>query len=344
MPPSKRSSTKTSAGTAPRAKRGCSSAATSVAISDSVTLPASDATSSSNSGTVSIDVAALSATVSAVVTEALKTTLSSQTLTGILKTTGPPIPLEPLALESSSSVGAAVTAEVADILQDGHASGTNRGGAPTILNDSRPQSTFTSISVPLSSRVSAKLKAKIFANEYVNFGALLSSSPNNEGKYSLSMAPSEGSSSRPQINLEPLQNAKLIQSIQQWVSAFNIFVSVYSEKFTAETPRLMKYCEVVRDLAQKAGDWIWYDEQFRYLRQTARRNTPGIKFTGSCGYERPVVFARHNRSPRNNRNRTALVLVRNFFQKELVGPFKLESTARDVSSPMSVLSAEQTPR
>ena len=61
MPPSKRSSTKTSAGTAPRAKRGRSSAATSVAISDSVTLvPASDATSSSSSGTVSIDVAALS--------------------------------------------------------------------------------------------------------------------------------------------------------------------------------------------------------------------------------------------------------------------------------------------
>ena len=118
MPPSKRSSTKTSAGTAPRTKRGRSSAATSMAISNSVALPVSDATSSSSSGTVSIDVAALSATVSAVVIEALKTTLPSETLTGILKHTGPPIRLEPLALESSSSVSAAVTAEVADILQD----------------------------------------------------------------------------------------------------------------------------------------------------------------------------------------------------------------------------------
>ena len=70
MSPSKRFSTKTSAGTAPRAKRGRSSAATSMAISDSVALPASDARSSSSSGTVSIDVAALPATVSAVVTEA----------------------------------------------------------------------------------------------------------------------------------------------------------------------------------------------------------------------------------------------------------------------------------
>ena len=264
MPPSKRSSTNTSAGTAPRAKRSRSSTATSMAISDSVALPA----------TVSIDVAALSAAVSAVVTEALKTTLSSEILTGILKNTGPPIPLEPLALESSGSVGVALNTEVADILQDGHASGTSRGGAPTTLNGSQPQSTFTSISVSLSSRVSAKLKAKIFANEYVDFGALLSSSRNNEGEYPLSMAPSEGSSSRPQITLEPLQNAKRIQCIQQWVSAFNIFVSVYSEKFTAETPRLMKYCEVVRDLAQEAGDWIWYDKQFRYLRQTPPGEIP----------------------------------------------------------------------
>ena len=136
MAPSKRSSAKNSAGTAPRAKRGRSCAATLMAISDNVALPAGDATSISRSGTVSIDVAALSATVSAVVIEALKTTLSSETFTGILKNTGPSIPLEPLALESSSSVGAALTAEVADILQDGHASGTNRGGAPTTLNDS----------------------------------------------------------------------------------------------------------------------------------------------------------------------------------------------------------------
>ena len=57
-----------------------------------------------------------------------------------------------------------------------------------------------------------------------------------------------------------------------------------------------------------------------------------------------MVFARHNRSLTNNRNRTALVFVRNFLEKELVGPFKLESTARVVSSPMSVLSAEQNPQ
>ena len=163
MPPSKRSSIKTSAGTAPGAKRGRSSAGTSMAISDSVALPASEATSSSSSGTVSIDLAALSATVSAVVTEALKTTPSSETLTGILKNTGDPIPLEPLALESSSSVGAAVTAEVADILQDGHASGSelqghfpgSRGGSISDTREPHAEELGANLRTLLSSSLTA---------------------------------------------------------------------------------------------------------------------------------------------------------------------------------------------
>ena len=31
----------------------------------------------------------------------------------------------------------------------------------------------------------------------------------------------------------------------------------------------MKYCEVVRDFANTSGDWIFYNEQFRYLRQSS---------------------------------------------------------------------------
>ena len=50
--------------------------------------------------------------------------------------------------------------------------------------DQRPQVQFTTVSVPLTSRVSSKIKAKIWANEYINFGTLLSDSPQQEGKYS----------------------------------------------------------------------------------------------------------------------------------------------------------------
>ena len=34
-----------------------------------------------------------------------------------------------------------------------------------------------------------------------------------------------------------------------------------------EAPALMKYSEVVRDLALRGADWRFYDTQFRLLRQ-----------------------------------------------------------------------------
>ena len=36
----------------------------------------------------------------------------------------------------------------------------------------------------------------------------------------------------------------------------------------------MKYCKIVRDLANKQGNWCWYDEQFRFLRQLEPKSYP----------------------------------------------------------------------
>ena len=56
--------------------------------------------------------------------------------------------------------------------------------------------------------------------------------------------PPPGESSRPHLTLEPSQPAKKVQSISQWLSAFNIFVATYAEKQATDTPKLMKYCEI----------------------------------------------------------------------------------------------------
>lgn len=82
------------------------------------------------------------------------------------------------------------------------------GGIPSSAgsHDPKPQQILTSISVGLQSRVSSKLKGKIWANEYIDFGASLFSSPQNEGKYSLSMMPSPGSQRQAQLMLEPCQS------------------------------------------------------------------------------------------------------------------------------------------
>ena len=101
------------------------------------------------------------------------------------------------------------------------------------LDSQAPKQIFSSVAVSLSSRVSSKVKAKIWSNEYLDFGTLLSFSPNNQ-KYSLSLASSDGETTRPQLTLEPSQPVKKILTINQWLSTFNIFVAIYSEKLPNE--------------------------------------------------------------------------------------------------------------
>ncbi|XP_044183018.1 uncharacterized protein LOC122963589 [Acropora millepora] len=133
---------------------------------------------------------------------------------------------------------------------------------------------FHSIAVPLGSRISARIKAKIWAEEFVDFGSLLDPSPTPD-KYSLSFtAPSSDSPKTPQFTFEPVQNPKKVSSINDWVSAFHTFVAIYCVKFPTETPKLMKFCETVRDIATRGGDWCYYDEQFRYIRQANPRQYP----------------------------------------------------------------------
>ena len=62
---------------------------------------------------------------------------------------------------------------------------------------------------------------------------------------------------RPTLCLEQLQKAKTISTIEAWTSAFLIFVGIYSSRFAAEAAALMKYGEVVRDLANKGANWIY---------------------------------------------------------------------------------------
>ena len=123
---------------------------------------------------------------------------------------------------------------------------------------------FSSIAIALGSRISPK----IWANEYIDLGALLSLSPNQD-RYSISLAQAPTSSTQPKLTMEPCQLSKKIHSFNQRLSAFNTFVAIYAVKFPNETPKLMKYCEIIRDISVKPGDWYFCDEQFRYIRKFA---------------------------------------------------------------------------
>jgi len=154
-------------------------------------------------------------------------------------------------------------------LIDNHIQETIAGNVAPNMDQTtnKPTSRFESISVPLGSRVTSKIKAKIWAHEYVDFGALLATTPQNE-KFSLSLTSGATASAEPKLTLEPAQPVKKVTTIHQWLTAFHTFTAIYTVKFPTATPQLMKYCEIVRDLAAKPGDWLFYDEQFRYLRQS----------------------------------------------------------------------------
>ena len=88
------------------------------------------------------------------------------------------------------------------------------------------------------------------------------------------MSSTGGFSDQLHLMLEPCHTTKKVTTIKLWLTAFNTFVSIYSERAAGDASKLMKYCEVVRDLSTKSGEWLFYDEQFRYLRQSAPESYP----------------------------------------------------------------------
>ena len=249
MPPRKRPAQPSRIGRQTRSKRVRTSELTA-------TVPPLPEQTNNNPGLVSLDVNALSATISTAISEAVKTALSKDSLTEILRqntfedSTSIETTLagQSQADLSSDSVTSAVSSHVSSLTGAGTRNDSLLLGPDSV----QPKQIFTSVSVNLTSRVGSKIKAKIWANEYVKFGALLASTPQID-KYALSMTPSTRLSKQPRLTLEPYHATKKVSNIQQWVSAFNIFVSVYTERYQSETPQL-KYCEVVRDIALSNGD------------------------------------------------------------------------------------------
>ena len=140
---------------------------------------------------------------------------------------------------------------------------TQTAGAPHILPTniitqarSQASQTFLSASLPIDSQISCKIKEKIWNEEFVDFGALLSNPGQN--KYQISLQNSEAGTSA-SFCLEPVSRPKKIMSIEVWQQAFYIFAGVYTQKHPHEAPALMKYGQTIRDLAARGQNWRFCD-------------------------------------------------------------------------------------
>ena len=132
----------------------------------------------------------------------------------------------PLEDSSTSDTAAAVHGSVAAVVHDftgeGHNSSSITPESDEIVSGpcdsgNRPDKVHQLISVPLASRVPEKIWAKIWANEYIDLGTLLTSFP-SDPKYNFTVK-SSAASNQPIVNLEPVQTTKRIATIEQWISS-----------------------------------------------------------------------------------------------------------------------------
>ena len=117
-------------------------------------------------GAMQLYVRALTSTISVAVTQAVKNAMTAHQATVPSTVTPKPSPSAAVEQVAQNEVLSYTTGT------------TEQAPLPALLGvGDQPSHPYSSIAVNLGSRVSAKIKAKIWANEYIDFGALLSVAP-----------------------------------------------------------------------------------------------------------------------------------------------------------------------
>ena len=117
----------------------------------------------------------------------------------------------------------------------------------------------------MDSRLSGKMWAKIWKDEYVDLGTL-HANPGLVHQYQITINNSDNGFI-PSLCLGPLAKHKKVTTNETWLSSFHVFVGAYTKQFPHEAPALMKYGEIIEDLAGRGHNWKFYNENFRFLRQ-----------------------------------------------------------------------------
>ena len=135
-----------------------------------------------------------------------------------------------------------------------------------------PSDPFIPSSLSLDACVSEKIHAKIWNQEYVDFGSLLVN-PIGQSPFQLTVNNAE-SGQLTSLCLEPAEKPWKITSIESWLSPFHVFVGVYTMRYPTESPALMKYGSLIRDLAARGHNWRFYDESFPFIHQSHVSSLP----------------------------------------------------------------------
>ena len=141
-------------------------------------------------------------------------------------------------------------------------------------------------SVPLGSLVDDRVKAKVWANQFVELELLVGESA-PQTMYLLDSA-----TDRPVVQIRDQPNKKII-NIEQWTDAFLIYIAIYTERHPTDTPDILKYLQLIRTMSHDSRPslFLTYDRNFRKLR--AHNGMPWYKLhqelfsLATPGYCRP---------------------------------------------------------
>lgn len=127
---------------------------------------------------------------------------------------------------------------------------------------------------PVGANVPLKIKEKIWAGQFIDFSILLKS----EREANRDLEAGELKVKNQRMVLESGQKLGNFLDIEEWTSAFMVFMSVMLEKYRTRSQELLKYMRDIR-LASKRSDrhgWGTYDEQFRLRKQRDPHSSWGI--------------------------------------------------------------------
>ena len=181
------------------------------------------------------------AAISTAVTEALQAAAAN-----------PPVQFVP---ESQVPVGRSsvppMTHSSTEVQPDIEASGAVQGTVQRMLdhvigtpeNAFTSKNTFLSEGIPLSNIVPEKVKNQIWANEFIDFALLLKSNISNtdDDQYTIKFETKKGGTA-----FSGACSKCKEEHSDQWTSAFQIYVAIYTERVPKDTPALMKYGSVIR--------------------------------------------------------------------------------------------------
>ena len=119
------------------------------------------------------------------------------------------------------------------------------------------------ISTPILPQIKKSLCKDIWKGKYVELSSLLPvNSASQSSNFTLQL------DKHAHISIQPSTRCTKITSIEVWTSAFIRYVSVRTHKYPGETQQLLKYMEIIRDLATRCPGpaFQYYDNQFRLFR------------------------------------------------------------------------------